>query len=97
MKRGIAVLACVCALAGAVYFGKDWLRRLQPWPDHDDHFHVRLRCPDGSPSCVPSDDLPEGDGCDAVLPGAKPSPPHRDSHIELALQMAAACRRVLGR
>jgi penicillin-insensitive murein endopeptidase len=83
--------------AGAVYFGKDWLRRLEPWPGHDDHFHVRLRCPESSPSCVPSDDLPEGDGCDTVsLNGAAP-PPSRDSHAQQAALMATACRRLSGR
>ncbi|WBU56482.1 penicillin-insensitive murein endopeptidase [Paracoccus sediminicola] len=28
-----------------------WLQKLRPTPNHDYHFHVRLNCPPGSPSC----------------------------------------------
>jgi len=42
---------------------RGWLRKLRPWWGHDSHFHVRLHCPDGSPSCEPQAPLPEGDGC----------------------------------
>ena len=28
-----------------------WLQKLRPTPNHDYHFHVRLNCPAGSPSC----------------------------------------------
>jgi len=76
--------------------GGAWLRRIRPWWGHDDHFHVRLACPEGSPLCVPQRPAPDGDGCDAALeawahdqklpnaagPPAKPKPP-------------AACRAVL--
>lgn len=44
-----------------------WLRKIRPWWGHDDHFHVRLRCPEGSPKCVPQESLPAGDGCGADL------------------------------
>lgn len=43
-----------------------WLGRLRPWWGHDEHFHVRLRCPPGDP-CVGQDEPPPGDGCDADL------------------------------
>jgi penicillin-insensitive murein endopeptidase len=46
--------------------GGEWLRRLRPWWGHHDHFHVRLRCPAGSPGCEPQDPLPAGDGCAGV-------------------------------
>lgn len=29
-----------------------WLQKLRPTPNHDYHFHVRLNCPSGSPSCI---------------------------------------------
>lgn len=45
---------------------RGWLRRVRPWYGHDDHFHVRLKCPQGSPNCEPQDPLPPGDGCDAL-------------------------------
>jgi penicillin-insensitive murein endopeptidase len=40
-----------------------WLRKLRPWWGHDDHFHVRLKCPKESMSCKNQDPAPEGDGC----------------------------------
>lgn len=44
-----------------------WLRKLRPWWGHDDHFHVRLECPDDDAACVSQAPLPRGDGCDASL------------------------------
>jgi penicillin-insensitive murein endopeptidase len=52
---------------GAAAGGTAWLQKLRPWWGHDDHFHVRLRCPEGSPECEPQKPVPEGDGCDASL------------------------------
>ncbi len=43
-----------------------WQRRVRPWRAHHDHFHVRLRCPAGSPLCVPQEPPPD-DGCGASL------------------------------
>lgn len=40
-----------------------WLRKIRPWYGHDDHFHVRLACPDGSPGCQAQNPVPAGDGC----------------------------------
>jgi penicillin-insensitive murein endopeptidase len=45
----------------------DWLRKIRPWWKHDDHFHVRLKCPDGNKECQAQEPLPQGDGCDAKL------------------------------
>ncbi len=46
---------------------RDWLRKIRPWWKHDDHFHVRLKCPIDSKDCQNQDPLPQGDGCDAKL------------------------------
>jgi penicillin-insensitive murein DD-endopeptidase len=66
---------------------REWLRKIRPWWKHDDHFHVRLKCPDNNPHCDRQEPLPAGDGCDAGLmwwftdeakhpkPGEKKSPP----------------------
>lgn len=35
--------------------GDPRLARLRPWYYHDDHFHLRLKCPAGDTSCVPQD------------------------------------------
>ena len=45
---------------------RSWLRKVRPWWGHDDHFHVRLACPDDSPECEKQASLPPGDGCDAL-------------------------------
>lgn len=44
----------------------DWVAKLRPWWGHDEHFHVRLKCPADSPDCEPTRALPPGDGCDEV-------------------------------
>lgn len=45
----------------------DWLRKIRPWWKHDDHFHVRLKCPARNKYCQGQEPLPPGDGCDASL------------------------------
>lgn len=54
---------CTTKSAGA----GEWLRKIRPWWKHDDHFHVRLKCPPHSPHCDSQEPLPAGDGCDASL------------------------------
>jgi penicillin-insensitive murein endopeptidase len=45
----------------------EMLRRLRPYANHQDHWHVRFTCPAASPECIPQNPpVPEGDGCDAV-------------------------------
>lgn len=49
-----------------------WLQRIRPIQGHNYHFHVRLRCPAGSPDCeTQSPTVAElsngGNGCDATL------------------------------
>jgi len=79
---------------------RSWLRVVRPWYGHDEHFHVRLRCPEGSPDCVPQDAPPPGDGCGPELaswfpnvlpvvlgPTPAPQPPARKI-------MPAACAAV---
>ena len=45
----------------------DWLRKIRPWWGHDDHFHVRLKCPASDSQCLGQELIPEGDGCDTSL------------------------------
>ncbi len=44
-----------------------WLRKVRPWWGHDDHFHVRLKCPLNNKNCAGQEPLPVSDGCDATL------------------------------
>lgn len=76
------------ALCAAETGNRDWLRKIRPWYGHNDHFHVRLKCPKGAKGCVDQDPPPPGDGCqdaqdwvDNILnppppdPNAKPAKP----------------------
>jgi penicillin-insensitive murein endopeptidase len=44
--------------------GGNWLSKVRPWYGHDDHIHVRLRCPADSPNCRKQPEVPASDGCD---------------------------------
>jgi penicillin-insensitive murein endopeptidase len=90
-------LALCRGFGGATVGGAGWLQRLRPWWGHDDHFHVRLRCPASSPGCEAQKPIPDGDGCDAALedwtrhltpPKAPPGP--RPAKI-----MPAACQALV--
>lgn len=62
-----------------------FLHIVRPWYGHDDHFHVRLACPQGATYCKDQDPIPAGDGCGAELdwwftdepykPNPNPGPP----------------------
>lgn len=50
-----------------------WFAKVRPWYGHDDHMHVRLKCPAGSPNCKDQASVPAGDGCGKALdPWFKP-------------------------
>ncbi|MGE0230951.1 MAG: penicillin-insensitive murein endopeptidase [Flavobacteriaceae bacterium] len=93
----------LCSWAGD---DRAWLSKVRPWWGHHYHFHVRLKCPAGSPECenqpAPGDD----DGCGKELkdwiatisrpvappkPGQKPKPKR-----EITMEgLPATCRDVL--
>ena len=81
----------------AQFSGAPWLRKLRPWWGHDDHFHVRLSCPDGQNECYGQEPLPAGTGCDASLEwwfsAEARTPPKRVSPGEVPLP--AACAAIL--
>jgi len=95
-----AIKRALCAgVAGAGQGDRNWLHRIRPWYGHDEHFHVRLRCPAGSPDCVAQAPVPAGDGCDASLdwwfephpaPPISPRPPREKV-------LPAACRALIPR
>ncbi len=43
--------------------GQPWLNKIRPWYGHDGHFHVRLKCPNGSNFCENQKSIEPGDGC----------------------------------
>jgi penicillin-insensitive murein endopeptidase len=61
----------------------EWLHKLRPWPGHNEHFHVRLKCPANSPTCIPQAAVDAGSGCSEVLPPRKVTtidPSHSEEH-----------------
>jgi penicillin-insensitive murein DD-endopeptidase len=87
----------LCRIAG---FDRSWLHKVRPWYYHQDHLHIRLRCPPDSPECKPQRPAPPEEGCgheldswftDAVL-HTKPGPPGKPMTMA---QLPAACRAVL--
>lgn len=54
----------LCATAGD---DRSWLGKVRPWYGHDEHMHVRLRCPRGEAACRSQDPPPDSDGCGAEL------------------------------
>jgi penicillin-insensitive murein endopeptidase len=92
-----AIKDALCrGVASAAKGGRQWLRRIRPWWGHDEHFHVRLKCPAGSPLCEAQAPLPPGDGCDQSLAwwrAQKPPPPVAAPHPPPRLP--AACSAIL--
>jgi penicillin-insensitive murein endopeptidase len=91
----------LCRLEGKRHFG--WMAKVRPWYGHDDHIHVRLRCPADSPQCRHQAPVPGGDGCDKtlnywftdrVLHPRLPKHPKPRKPIMMA-SMPAACMAVL--
>ncbi len=62
-----AVKIAMCKDAGT---DRNWLKKIRPLSGHNYHFHVRLKCPKGSPGCekqTPISKISKGDGCDKTL------------------------------
>ncbi len=93
-----AIKRALCREAGG---DRSWLNKVRPTWGHNYHFHIRLKCPPGSPSCKPQDPVPAGDGCGEQLDywftpamlnpkkGGKPRPPMTMD------KLPPACRAVL--
>lgn len=43
---------------------EEWFSKIRPWFKHDNHFHVRLKCPQDSPDCVPQAPPSRDFGCE---------------------------------
>ncbi|HDZ58387.1 MAG TPA: penicillin-insensitive murein endopeptidase [Pseudomonas xinjiangensis] len=71
---------------------RSWLRHIRPWPAHDEHLHVRLRCPENSPECVDQPEPPPGEGCQGLVPT-----PRTERESLPIRTLPQACRAVLSR
>jgi len=77
---------------------RSWLHRLRPWYGHDEHFHVRLACPEGSPDCVSQAPVPAGEGCDTSLAmWFEPRQPQPQAGPPRPRVLPAACQKLIQR
>ena len=63
-----AIKVWMCKNAGSV--DRSWLMKIRPEKGHSEHFHVRLKCPEGSPDCINTplwNKYKNVDGCDKQL------------------------------
>lgn len=91
-------------LCDTVTGDRSWLSKVRPFWGHDDHIHIRISCPPGSPDCKPQARPPSRDGCDKDLawwfseepwrPAKGPKkPPARD--VMTMASLPKACQAVL--
>ncbi|MDQ0325232.1 penicillin-insensitive murein endopeptidase [Rhodopseudomonas julia] len=83
---------------------RSWLAKVRPYWGHNEHIHVRLVCPDGSPGCEPQRATGKDDGCGAPLAWwyskepyrqAKPSKKPAKKRETTLDDLPNACRQVL--
>jgi penicillin-insensitive murein endopeptidase len=77
---------------------QEWLRKIRPWWKHDDHFHVRLKCPKDSHNCMTQEPLPQHDGCDASLAwwfSAEAKAPPKKAPASAISPLPSQCESVL--
>ena len=94
-----AIKQALCRAAGN---DRTWLTKVRPWWGHDDHIHVRLRCPAGQPDCRAQEPPPPGDGCGGELawwlsdePWQKPTVPPPPKPPLTLTDLPARCADVL--
>jgi penicillin-insensitive murein endopeptidase len=82
-----AIKKKLCEMQGKAHHA--WMDKVRPWYGHDDHMHVRLKCPADSPLCRKQPPVPNDDGCsekelaywfsDKVLHPKKPEKPQKEA------------------
>jgi penicillin-insensitive murein endopeptidase len=100
VKRVFVNPAIKQALCTSAAGDRGWLGKVRPWYGHDDHMHVRLRCPADQPLCRAQDPPPDGDGCGADLAwwfGPEPyrQGPAAEARPVTLAQLPPACGEVL--
>lgn len=93
----------LCRAEGSKHLA--WMSKVRPWYGHQDHIHVRLKCPPDSPNCRHQPAVPGGDGCaakdlafwfsDKVLHPPKPTKPAKPPHALTMADLPPACKGVL--
>jgi penicillin-insensitive murein endopeptidase len=97
-----AIKKALCEAAGD---DRKWIAKVHPWWGHDDHFHVRLRCPAGMTSCQNQPEKGGGDGCGKELDAwlkrmgpVKPQPttPPVQKHPLTIANLPQECAKLVG-
>jgi penicillin-insensitive murein endopeptidase len=91
-------------LCDTVTGDRTWLRKIRPFWGHDYHFHLRIGCQPGSPSCKPQASTTEDEGCGKALawwfteqpwrPNKNPDAPKARDLMTMA-NLPKECRAVL--
>lgn len=96
-----AIKKALCRYSGS---DRSWLSKVRPYWGHNYHFHIRIFCPPGSPTCRRQASVPAGDGCGQALAWwfsdrvLNPPPPKKKPKPRPQITMAGlpgACRAVL--
>jgi len=53
----------LCTNNGPLRLSFEQQRKMRAWWGHDDHIHVRMKCPTENTNCVVQKPIPAGDGC----------------------------------
>ncbi len=100
-----AIKKSLCEMEGKNHYS--WMDKVRPWYGHNDHIHVRLKCPADSPHCRAQPPVPGSDGCgkelsywfsDKVLhlkPSPKPEKPEKPKKPLMMADLPPACKDVL--
>ncbi|TGQ81060.1 penicillin-insensitive murein endopeptidase [Mesorhizobium sp. M8A.F.Ca.ET.207.01.1.1] len=91
-------------LCDTVKGDRTWLRKIRPFWGHDYHFHMRIGCQPGSPTCKGQEATPDDDGCGKPLawwftqepwrPNKNPDAPKARDLMTMA-NLPRECRAVL--
>ena len=94
----------LCRMQGDKHPG--WMEKLRPWYKHNDHIHVRLKCPADSPNCRHQAPVPAGAGCDdkefaywfsdkVLHPHIETAKPAKPARGLMLADLPPACKTVL--
>lgn len=92
-------------LCDTVKEDRAWLSKIRPFYGHHYHFHIRIRCPEGSDNCRAQNEVGSSSGCDSSLawwfkdalkpkPAPKNAKPKKRRQIKLA-DLPKACVRIV--
>ena len=88
----------LCQEAGS---DRGWLHKVRAWYKHNDHEHIRLRCPPGAVECRGQAPVPAEEGCGKELdwwfsePVLHPKPSTGPGRELTLASLPSACRAVL--